>query len=94
MIFAGATAAGSLALWMLVPETRGLHIEQVHLVWRDHWLWGGMQCVRERTAGPGEQAATCVTADDGVLGSGAARAEGCQVAIDIRQPSESAKGQG
>ncbi|KAF8058939.1 STP5 [Scenedesmus sp. PABB004] len=48
LIFAGATAAGSLALWLLVPETRGLPLEEVHLAWEAHWLWGRTRCVRER----------------------------------------------
>jgi hypothetical protein len=39
-ILAGATAAGATALWLLVPETRGLALEEVHLAWRRHWLWG------------------------------------------------------
>lgn len=39
LIFAGCTAAGSLALWLLVPETKGLPIEEVHLAWASHWFW-------------------------------------------------------
>lgn len=92
LMFAGCTAVGSIALWMLVPETRGLPIEQVHLAWCQHWLWGGIQCVRERTAGPGV-AAICGVAEGVRPSSGASLAEGCQVAVDIPQPSGSAKGQ-
>jgi hypothetical protein len=36
---AGLTAAGALALWLLVPETQGLALEEVHLAWARHWFW-------------------------------------------------------
>lgn len=38
-IMAGLTAAGALALWLLVPETQGLALEEVHLAWARHWFW-------------------------------------------------------
>ncbi|KAI8473535.1 MAG: general substrate transporter [Monoraphidium minutum] len=52
LIFAGCTAAGTLLLWALVPETRGLPLEEVHLAWAGHWFWGGRACVRARMAAP------------------------------------------
>lgn len=39
---------GVVALWLLVPETRGLPLEEVHLAWADHWLWGRQDAVKAR----------------------------------------------
>jgi len=35
----------------MVPETRGLPLEEVHLAWGTHWLWGRLRCVRSRGGG-------------------------------------------
>lgn len=52
-IFAACTAAGALLLLALVPETRGLPLEEVHLVWATHWLWGRAGCAAPAVADAG-----------------------------------------
>jgi hypothetical protein len=40
LIIGSATLAGVVALWALVPETRGVPLEEMHQVYERHWLWG------------------------------------------------------
>lgn len=60
LIFASCTALGVIALWLVVPETRGLELEQVHLAWESHWLWG-----RKLPTTPASQTAAGVSAVQG-----------------------------
>lgn len=93
LIFVGCTATGSLLLWLLVPETRGLPIEEIHLAWASHWFWGQCQAVKQRTQSGllGQTHCNCcaINGSDGAAaavaaevcsekGSAAVVADGCQ----------------
>lgn len=67
-ILAGTTAVSATALWLLVPETKGLALEEVGAAWDTHWLWG--RCWRRDAAEPGEGAGS---GDEEAAGAAAGR---------------------
>lgn len=38
-LFAGFVLLMTIFIFVLLPETRGVPIEEMHMVWRQHWFW-------------------------------------------------------
>lgn len=83
LIFAGCTAVGTLALFVLIPETRGLPIEEVHLAWASHWLWGRSRCVQQRSAGSFAAHAAPAGSDSSVKQLAQHGSQSCQVTVEM-----------
>uniref|UniRef100_A0A383VR92 Major facilitator superfamily (MFS) profile domain-containing protein n=1 Tax=Tetradesmus obliquus TaxID=3088 RepID=A0A383VR92_TETOB len=83
LIFAGCTAVGTLALFVLIPETRGLPIEEVHLAWASHWLWGRIQRVQQRTAGSFAAPAAPAGSDSSAKQLAQHGSQSCQVTVEM-----------
>eukprot|EP00882_Tetradesmus_deserticola_P005801 GHRQ01006108.1.p3 GENE.GHRQ01006108.1~~GHRQ01006108.1.p3 ORF type:complete len:295 (+),score=146.36 GHRQ01006108.1:1382-2266(+) len=84
LIFAGCTAVGTVALFVLIPETRGLPLEEVHLAWANHWLWGRSQHMQQR------KASSCIAPPAPAVDSSSAKqlaaqcdSKSCHVAVDV-----------
>lgn len=39
LFFAGCCTIGTLFIYFLLPECKGLHVEEVHEVFQKHWYW-------------------------------------------------------
>jgi hypothetical protein len=84
LIFAGCTAVGTVALFVLIPETRGLPLEEIHLAWANHWLWGKSQCVQERALGSCTGAAAVAGGDSSVKQLAAQKdSKSCEVTAEM-----------
>lgn len=102
LICASCTAALSLVLWLLVPETRGLPLEEVQLAWATHWFWSHRDTIKQRTLLPGsvggptlsEPAATATATDKGAAAAviNSPSSTGCHVHIDVVQTFASGLG--
>jgi hypothetical protein len=85
LIFAGCTAVGTVALFALIPETRGLPLEEIHLAWASRWLWGKSECVQQRALGSCTSSAAPVGDDSSMKELVAAQQDSrrCQVMVDM-----------
>lgn len=39
LVFAGLIVIMSLFIYFLLPETKQVPIEEIHLLWQEHWFW-------------------------------------------------------
>jgi hypothetical protein len=89
LIFAGCTAVGTLALFLLIPETRGLPLEEIHLAWASHWLWGRSQCVQvcadavQRAVGSYTASAAPAGSDSSVKQLAQQGSKSCEATVDM-----------
>jgi len=51
LFFAGFDVAMTAFSWAFVPETKGVPIERIRTVWKEHWFWGGMIPDTEKEGG-------------------------------------------
>lgn len=42
LFFAGWVVVMTVFVYLFLPETKNVPIEEMHKVWREHWFWGGI----------------------------------------------------
>ena len=39
LLFAGSVSVMTIFVYLLLPETKGVPIEEMTVIWREHWFW-------------------------------------------------------